>query len=255
MKTFTLSLILITLFAACNKNPKPADSSKELLVFATTTYEDKSTLQNREETTVSVNIPIATGRDDISKNINDEVFKTVRLIVSQEDDKSATYDELFANFIKQYENFINDNPDYTLGWEVDIKGTVDFMNSDIVNIKLDSYTIMGGAHGNPFKRSLLFNPNDGKELSIKDIVKDTLQLSQIAEKKFRDKFNISADKNINSTGLMFLNDKFSLPQSIFITKEGLLLYYNAYEIAAYAEGTKELLIPYQEIKNNLSIRI
>jgi len=255
MKQILLFALLAALATACNKASKPVNTAKGTLVFATTQYEDKSVLGNREETTIKASIPIATGNDDVSKNINDVVFKTVRLTVAQEDNDSKTYDELFAKFINQYEEFINDNPDYTLGWEADIKGTVDFFNSEVVNIKLDSYTMTGGAHGNPFKTSLLFSPKDGKELHIQDIVKDTLSLTHIAEKKFRERFNVPSDKNINSTGMMFLDDKFSLPQSIFITKEGLLLYYNVYEIAPYADGPREFLIPYDEIKGNMLINI
>lgn len=50
---------------------------------------------------------------------------------------------------------------------------------------------------------------------------------------------------------MFEGDQFQLPLNIFYTDKGLLLYYNRYEIAAYADGPKELLIPYEELKNFL----
>ena len=45
---------------------------------------------------------------------------------------------------------------------------------------------------------------------------------------------------------MFEDDVFQLPQTYFFTDKGLLLYYNVYEIASYADGPKELLIPYTE---------
>ena len=45
---------------------------------------------------------------------------------------------------------------------------------------------------------------------------------------------------------MFLDDVFVLPQNIFFKENGILLYYNAYEAAAYAEQQKEVLIPYSE---------
>lgn len=255
MKRIILLLLVAAFVASCNNSPKPADASRTMLVFATTTFEDKSVLENREETTVKASIPIATGDDEVSRNINNKVFNTVRLIVSQEDDTSNTYDELFRKFVTDYESFVNDNPDYALGWDAEIEGTVIFFNSEIINIQLDSYTMTGGAHGNSNKTSLIFSPKDGRELSINDIVKDTVKLAQLSEKKFREKYDIPVDKNINSTGLMFPDNKFILPQSIFITNEGLILFYNSYEIASYADGTKEIIIPYSEIKDNLLINI
>jgi hypothetical protein len=50
---------------------------------------------------------------------------------------------------------------------------------------------------------------------------------------------------------MFKNDKFHLPQNIFYTEEGLLLYYNSYEAASYADGPKEILFSYDEVSKYL----
>ena len=50
---------------------------------------------------------------------------------------------------------------------------------------------------------------------------------------------------------MFENDTFQLPQNIFYTEDGLLLYYNSYEAASYADGPKEILFPYDKISKFL----
>lgn len=253
---YLLILSATVLISACSNSQKNGTTdNKTTISFSKSEYKKQSVVSGKGNTELTAVIPIAEGDNQVAKNINDSVFRTIKLIVGQEGDKSMDYEELFSGFIKNYDKFAAETPDYNLPWEADIKGTVDYSNSDIINIKLVSYTMTGGAHGNPFTTSLLFSPKDGKELSIKDIVKDTASFTQLAEKKFRDKFNIPADKSINSTGLMFSNDKFALPQSIFVTKDGLLLYYNVYEIAAYVDGTKELLIPYNEIKDNLSVNI
>lgn len=51
---------------------------------------------------------------------------------------------------------------------------------------------------------------------------------------------------------MLEDDKFILPANIFVTKDGLLLFYNVYEIAPYSDGTKELLLTYDELKGYIS---
>jgi hypothetical protein len=53
---------------------------------------------------------------------------------------------------------------------------------------------------------------------------------------------------------MFEDDTFQLPQNLFYTDKGLLLFYNPYEVASYADGTKELLLPYNEVDDYLLIK-
>lgn len=242
---------------ACNnsgKSIKPV-SENPLLTFSVKEYEKKSQLNGFTETELKAEIPVANGETEAAKRINDRVFQITKLIVGQENDRSANYEELFSGFIKNYEDFIKENPDHPGGWEATVKGSVPYQTPELLNIKIDSYMMTGGAHGNGNQTSLIFDPRDGKELNIGDIVNDTNVLSRIAERKFREKYNIPAESSINSTGLMFNNDKFALPANIFLTGNGLLLFYNAYEIAAYVDGTREILIPYNEISDYLSVPI
>jgi hypothetical protein len=112
----------------------------------------------------------------------------------------------------------------------------------------------GGAHGYEGNRSLIFNAKSGRSLTYDQIFKDKKAFTAFAEKKFREKYKIPAGKSINITGLMFENDKFILPQNIFYTDNGMLLLYNAYEVASFADGTKELLIPYSEADAFLKVK-
>lgn len=237
---------------SCN-NPKSHVENKgdggQKLSFTSAGYNEQTISGNGQQTKVTATIPRAEGNGIAAKNINDKVFNAVRLIVGQENDSSKNYDELFKGFIRNYESFVSENKDYKLPWEADIKGSVEYETPSIINIKLVSYTMTGGNHGNPYTTSLLFNPADGKELAVSGIIKDMDAVTLLAEKKFREKYNIPADKPLNSAGYMFENDKFTLPANIFVTRDGLLLFYNVYEIAPYAEGTREVLLPAGEIKN------
>jgi len=255
MKYIVYSLLIVLMTACIGKNGSERSNDTGML-FTTEEYKEKSGLVNTPDATLVAEIPVAGGDSIASKYINNKIFNTVKLIVSNSDtDTSGDYLQLFSGFINNYKKFITEYPDAPGAWEISIKGTVEYNTPEIINIKLDSYTMTGGAHGNGNKTSLLFDPQTGKELFLKDIVNDTVALARIAETKFREKYDIAPDKNINSTGFMFLNDAFVLPQNTFITMDGLLLYYNAYEIASYADGTKEIELPYNEIKNYLSVRI
>ncbi|MNR19126.1 hypothetical protein D3C85_1358940 [compost metagenome] len=161
------------------------------------------------------------------------------------------YKTLTTSFIESYEEMHNKFPNETFGWEGKIKGNVEYESNQIINIKIDHYTFTGGAHGYQGYRSLLFNPKTGKIIFSDQLFKNEKEFKAFAEKAFRSKYKIPEKANINSTGLMFENDKFQLPQNIFYTEEGLLLYYNSYEAASYADGPKELLFPYDEVNKYL----
>lgn len=49
----------------------------------------------------------------------------------------------------------------------------------------------------------------------------------------------------------FEENSFHLPASIGLTQNELILHYNPYEIASYADGPKTISIPIEELKNLL----
>ncbi|MDO4727573.1 MAG: DUF3298/DUF4163 domain-containing protein, partial [Bacteroidota bacterium] len=108
----------------------------------------------------------------------------------------------------------------------------------------------GGAHGFSGVKSLLFDLNTGKSLTINDIVSNIEEFTSYCEKKFRASFSIPEQDNINSTEFLFEDDKFVLPETIILESDKLVLYYTT-EITSYVDGVKELSIPYSEIKQYL----
>jgi len=52
----------------------------------------------------------------------------------------------------------------------------------------------------------------------------------------------------SEAGFYFDNDVFTLTDNFAITKKGLKFVYNPYEVAPYALGQQEIMIPYALIK-------
>jgi len=258
MKRCLILLMGLTLLTACKKDkeetPETVTTEDTIatpltLSFGNKMYREKSKLPGKEPVTyVSIDVPEAVGEGPAADSINNKLFHVVRSIVyfGEKPTNAKSYKELMDSFIGSYDSFKKQYPDEDLPWEAKIKGTIDYQNDSIINIKLNNYMFTGGAHGYEGNRSLLFDAKTGQSLTRKDIFKDEKGFTALAEKKFREKFKIPAGKNINATGLFFPNDKFILPEAIFFTEDGLLLYYNAVEVGSFADGTKELLIPYSE---------
>lgn len=244
MKQYSFLVFLFLLFTNCNKG----------LSFENETFEKKSTIPCKIDCPqITIDIPIAKNIPVVADSINKKLFLVIKEIVyfGEEPLKLNDYNTLATSFIASYEEMHKKFPNETFGWEGKIKGNIEYESEQIINIKLDHYTFTGGAHGYQGYRSLLFNPKTGKIIFNDQIFKNEKEFKAFAEKEFRKKYNIPSKSNINATGLMFENDKFHLPQNIFYTEEGLLLYYNSYEAASYADGPKEILFPYDGVSKYL----
>ena len=232
-------------------------SCKKELSFENETFEEKSTIPCKSECPeITIEVPVAKNIKVISDSINKKVFSVIKEIVffGEDSTKVNDYKSLSKSFIASYEEMRQKFPNDTFGWEAKIIGNIEFQSDGILNLKIDHYTFTGGAHGYQGYRSLLFNAKTGKAILNNQLFKNEKEFKAFAEKAFRSKYKIPAEANINATGLMFENDKFQLPQNIFYTSEGLLLYYNSYEAASYADGPKEILFSYDEVNKYLNFQ-
>lgn len=245
MKNFAFLASFCLLLSGCGKE----------LEFEMKTFAKKSTLPCAANCPrVDIKIPHYT-KGKAADSINAKLFSVMKEIVyfGEEPYDATDYQSLAGAFIASYEKLQKEEPQERFGWEAQVSAREIYRSERIVNIELDHYTFTGGAHGYSGKRSLIFDMETGKHLSNHDLFKDVNAFRAFAEVKFRQKFKIPSSAPINSAGFMFEEEKFNLPETVFFTGKGLLLYYNTYEIASYAEGPRELLLPYAEINGFLAI--
>lgn len=207
-------------------------------------------------TAIAIEIPYATNNSIAADSINKKVFGVVKelVYVNENPIEDNDYKALVKSFIATFESTREEYPDSTFGWDAKIEGEVIYQSDAIVNLEINHYTFTGGAHGFEGKQSLLFDPKTGKKIPNRSLFKKYVEFKKVVEKSFRKKYNIPMDGNINQTGCLFEDDEFQLPKNIFFTSDGLLLHYNQYEAAAYAEGSKTLFLPYNSIQKYLIIK-
>ena len=247
MKHYTILVFLFLTLTSCNKE----------LSFENETFEKESKIPCKKDCPkITLDVPVAKNIPVVADSINKKILSVLKEIIyfGEKPSDAKDYDSLAESFIASYEEMHKKFPGETYGWEAKVKGNVEYQSDQILNIKLDHYTFTGGAHGYQGFRSLIFNPNTGKTIFCDELFKNEKEFKAFAEKEFRNKYKIPSKSNINATGLMFENDKFQLPQNIFYTDEGLLLYYNSYEAASYADGPKEILFPYDKISKYLKFQ-
>lgn len=154
----------------------------------------------------------------------------------------------FEDFEKNYNDFKKEFPDSPGCWEVELHGDTVMTTSKVMFYQLDHYAFTGGAHPNSFTSYHAFDGKTGEEIEMKSFVADSVALLNLVEKKFRELEKLAPGVDLEDAGYFLANHKFFIPANYVFTPEGVLFFYNPYEIAAYARGPIELTIPYEELK-------
>jgi len=205
---------------------------------------------------ISIEIPKALEQTKLSETINTALEEELlSLLVFDDELEASSISEAIQSFKNGYVELKKLYPDETAGWEAKISGTVTFEDKNKITIALNSYLFTGGAHGYTTRSFLNFNKRIGKEFENWEFFKNQDHFENFAEAKFRIQEDIPQDNPINSTGFMFEQDEFYLPENIGFTEKGLVLLYNQYEVASYADGAIELVLPYDEVKKYLTKKV
>ena len=241
--------------AAKNENREEANPLAEGKVIRRT-FGQCDTLGNGKGVAVRVEIWQPTDSGKVASRMRSILDEKLISRVNQHGDSASiaktpaalkSIDGAFAVFEKNYNDFKKDFPDAPGCWEVELKGDTVMATPKVLFYQLDHYAFTGGAHPNTFRSFHAFNAADGKEIEMADFVADSSALLKLVEKHFRKTEQLSADADLEKAGYFLLNHRFALPVNYVFTPQGVLFYYNPYEIAAYARGVIKFTIPYQEL--------
>lgn len=202
---------------------------------------------------VDITVPEAIGNKKIEEVINTAIREEVISILSYDEEiNTNSIDTAIESFQSEYAKLKDKFPEESTKWEANVTGEITFENEKVVTVRLEYYLFTGGAHGYSSISFLNFSKEKGKELRTMELFKNLETFQELAENEFRTQEKIPESNSINSTGFMFENDIFYLPENIGFTQEGLQLFYEQYEVASYADGPIILTIPHKEIKKFLA---
>jgi len=129
------------------------------------------------------------------------------------------------------------------------KYEVTFQSPDILSLKFTDWAYEGGAHSNSAIEGMIIDLESGKTLTIDDIFgrKNIKEINQIiydalapkAEGIFRDEVESRKDS--------FIKDGKCQGCTLVMSKNGIIVIFQAYEVAPFADGNPEVLIPVKYI--------
>jgi len=165
--------------------------------------------------------------------------------------KAKSFDEMTDSLFKDFKNFQKEFRDSPQSWEIESATSVIYNKNSIVSLQSNTYSYLGGAHPNELVLYANFNSGNGKRINLSGLFKDEdkYELNSRGEQIFRKEKAISPVTNFEEAGFWFKDNKFVLNENFGIKDDGLVFYFNAYEIAPYSMGPTEIFIPYNEIKN------
>lgn len=188
---------------------------------------------------INLNIPHINGIKQNQKEINKQL-------------KDRAQD--FSNGIKKMsdENYKESKKQgqKVIVYEASTNFNIEYVGENYMSMLVDYYSYTGGAHGSTLREAYNIDINTGKILSLKDIFKENYNYKEVINnliKKYVDK-----DKD------NYLIDDFKgikENQEFYISQDGIVIYFQLYEIAPYSTGFPEFKIPLKNVEDGLNINL
>ncbi|HXI23801.1 MAG TPA: DUF3298 domain-containing protein [Pyrinomonadaceae bacterium] len=145
-------------------------------------------------------------------------------------------------------------PAETLNSTLDVRYEVRYATDDLISIEFtESSYSRGAAHGNSLTTVLNYDVKNNRKLALSDLFSAKNYLSAIANycmKDLKDRARNDSDSMISEemmqSGASPHADNY---RAVAITKKGLWVTFDPYQVAPYAAGPQYVLVPYSALKD------
>ena len=150
------------------------------------------------------------------------------------------------------ENTEETRPEDSMGSDLTISYTVVLAQDDLVSVEFEvSSYFQGAAHPNSYSETFNYDLKNGKQLKLADLFKPGAKyLQAIANYCVADLKKQATEKGLMAEeiekGAAAKADNY---QGWTITKRGLGIYFDPYQVGPYAAGPQFVLVPYSDLKD------
>ncbi len=133
-------------------------------------------------------------------------------------------------------------------YEVNVEYHVTYNQNCTLSLYFDRYEFTGGAHGMTKRDSDTWDLHQGIRMDLMDFFPDNKNYT----KYIQNEIITQIEKEIKNNGNMFFEDYADLVKenfnaaNFYLTQEGIVIYFQLYEIAPYVSGIQTFTIPYGE---------
>ena len=138
-------------------------------------------------------------------------------------------------------------------FQVEVNGSVLLNGPGLLTVNMTAHLDCGGAHSLDPIKMFVFDSNTGSKLKLADIFvpKFDSRLNRLIDKAFRKQNGLSATDPLDKPKGDFFGlseKKLTYTHNFAVGVEGITFVYNEYEVAAYAYGPIDILIPWAELR-------
>jgi hypothetical protein len=135
----------------------------------------------------------------------------------------------------------------SLNWDYRETFQIPVNTARLLVLRRDRFFYSGGAHPNHDRTYFVFNRERAMRIGLADIIREEslTALKELINRELRIQKEIGPDDSLKKA--RFFVDEAEPPENYFFSPQGLGFHWDPYEIASYAEGHVEVLLPYAGI--------
>ena len=258
MAGFSL-LIACLLLVGCKRNALQTTSlSSEQVCYLTDAQEDRLTVS------IHIEYPTAIGETDALNNIQRDLKHRLFGEAYIDMEPQQALDAYVAMLKTEYkinnlplkEDWEKDNRDYEYApiccEEQVLTGSVMGEVKGILSYCVERYVYTGGAHGSNFRQFVNYNLQTGEQIDEEQLFAENYQepLTQLLlQYMVEQNDEIALIQDLQEAG--YNVDDIHPNDNFYLAEEGITYVFNPYDIAPYALGETEILIPWSALQNIL----
>nr|WP_312576979.1 DUF3298 and DUF4163 domain-containing protein [Sedimentibacter sp.] len=134
-------------------------------------------------------------------------------------------------------------------YEAYMEYTVTYNENCFLSVYVDKYEFTGGAHGNTVRSSDTWELCSGMQLPLYSFFKPGMNYKHLLTEEItkQAEYNLKQNPNIYFDEYKSLILKNFNQNSFYLTPQGMVIYYQQYDIAPYSTGIVGFIIPYSTI--------
>ncbi len=161
---------------------------------------------------------------------------------------TGTVEDVVDSMIAMYQSWESED-EFGAYWSHEHSLSVAETGGKIISIIESGWDYAGGAHGLGFVLYHNYSIETGQKIELQDCITAGGEevLRSAAEEIFRNERDL-VGKDLTEEGYWFGEGGFVLNTNFLPEETAITFFYNSYEIAPYAAGPTEIIIPYEKFK-------
>ncbi|HEY5824520.1 MAG TPA: DUF3298 domain-containing protein [Cyclobacteriaceae bacterium] len=172
------------------------------------------------------------------------------IVTNGEVGAAQSIDEEGKNFVEDFAQMKSEMPELAMSWYFKSNSNILIASDTLISVQVNVDSFMGGAHGMYTTSFINIDSKNGAPYLSDRFLKPGYQefLNKLGEEEFRKEQELADTTSLDQAGFNFPENRFQLNDNYGLRKEGIVFFYNSYEVGPYSLGSTEIIIPYEKLR-------